>query len=105
MIVSYFRIRNIYIDLFKHSSENGKATFTIEKQDNIYIVANLTKGNVAKYNENEISHVFEYKQMLIVKIIPKQFILVPNSEEAKNLFKNKLIIHNKKKLTKGNNKN
>ena len=72
--------------LFEFVNENGDIDFSISKDNDEFIIENLTRKIVNRIKVNEIKSVITTKKLVFVKIAIGQLYFFPKTEEMKEMF-------------------
>ena len=86
MVVVGNRLVKLYLNDFKINSENGKALMKLELANDNITLTNETKGNVRNFATKDIVNVKEHKDIIVIKLITKQQIILPNLEDIRDVL-------------------
>lgn len=70
---------------FKNS--NGKVEYLISKEENEYIVNDITNGNVVRFKDEDIKSIKLSKKCIIIKLKSKEGLFFLKNNEIINLLK------------------
>lgn len=97
LTVFYFSDYSSFMSEIYSVGENGKITMKLTVNDTEYMIENLHNNNRINFAKKDIESVDVYKKIIIIKLIPKRHLILPNKPEINEIFKDYLEVDDKQK--------
>lgn len=90
-LLRYKSTMNNLIKDFECSSVNNEKIVKISIEEPVVTFENKTCGDIINYKLSDMGKGTIFKNIIVFKLVSKQYLFIPNTEQTRELFKNHLF--------------